>query len=826
MGLFDPQIATTQSSLSYDPALQDAFKNLISQSQGIAGIGYQGYSGPRVAGLSPEQQQFIQQAPSSLNPALAYANMNGSDALAQFGNPFQQSVIDASTNDINRQYDISGQGVAANSALNGQVDSFGDRSQVLQAENERNRNDTLARTTAGLNTQNYGQAMGMAANRSTQLAGLSQQQMSNLLSAGQMNQNQTQQQDNVDYGNFLEQRGWPQQQASWLMSQLQGAPKDYSQTQQQLGPSTGAGIAGLGAAGVGLSSMLGGAASGISKLFSGSSDSPYSGPIDYGTGEQYGPTSADFFSGGDSGMATNNYAHGGIARGYADGGQPSPDSPNWADRKAYWDAQARGTYNGVFSPSWPTNVPPKAGIAAAPTVAQNPDLRSLIGMQQPQAAAPASPGMSPPLDLDAMMKAYKAPTVAPVAPAAAAQSAVGMSTDPTLGGAYVPPTPTPQPQAGITPTAAVDAGGAEPMRIADQTMPNGGAMAAAQAGVGGSQPGAIKPPPATPMPQQPQQAGVAPQMPQPTDAGPAPSPVEPAAAAQKKLETSAQQTLKAAAPPDSDTKSDIPEWAMPLASAGFAMMASKSPFILNAVGEGGLAGLAQYNQHREQEIKNKLAERQVSTSERAQTETGRHNVASEDIQSTTAQRQLTNAEKQLDIAKRSLDNQIQRGEKEDKLGPAKMSLLSAQADYYRAKAAHGAGSGGTISQIADQIQADAEDQGLDLSRADAIKLARGKDIGPGAGQARVDTTQQNNRATYIAHEINSRRTNGEKITPAVRAEVAADADQQFPLQPGGPKVAPTQGPAEIPGYTATGKNDPKTGKAIYSDGKGGLFLAQ
>ena len=38
-------------------------------------------------------------------------------------------------------------------------------------------------------------------------------------------------------------------------------------------------------------------------------------------------------------------------------------------------------------------------------------------------------------------------------------------------------------------------------------------------------------------------------------------------------------------------KKDIPEWALPLASAGFAMMASKSPYFLQALGEAGQEGI-------------------------------------------------------------------------------------------------------------------------------------------------------------------------------------------------------------------------------------------
>ena len=44
--------------------------------------------------------------------------------------------------------------------------------------------------------------------------------------------------------------------------------------------------------------------------------------------------------------------------------------------------------------------------------------------------------------------------------------------------------------------------------------------------------------------------------------------------------------------PDPDKKKkDVPAWALPLMSAGFAMMASKSPYFMQALGEGGQKGL-------------------------------------------------------------------------------------------------------------------------------------------------------------------------------------------------------------------------------------------
>ena len=44
-------------------------------------------------------------------------------------------------------------------------------------------------------------------------------------------------------------------------------------------------------------------------------------------------------------------------------------------------------------------------------------------------------------------------------------------------------------------------------------------------------------------------------------------------------------------PDDPTTKKDVPAWALPLMSAGFAMMSSKSPYFLQALGEGGQEGI-------------------------------------------------------------------------------------------------------------------------------------------------------------------------------------------------------------------------------------------
>jgi len=57
----------------------------------------------------------------------------------------------------------------------------------------------------------------------------------------------------------------------------------------------------------------------------------------------------------------------------------------------------------------------------------------------------------------------------------------------------------------------------------------------------------------------------------------------------KKEQKDLQETIKGAT--DNKGKKDAPSWALPLMSAGFAMMASKSPNFLQALGEGGQEGI-------------------------------------------------------------------------------------------------------------------------------------------------------------------------------------------------------------------------------------------
>ena len=72
--------------------------------------------------------------------------------------------------------------------------------------------------------------------------------------------------------------------------------------------------------------------------------------------------------------------------------------------------------------------------------------------------------------------------------------------------------------------------------------------------------------------------------------------------------------------PDPDKKKkDVPAWALPMMSAGFAMMASKSPYFLQALGEGGQKGLETLTAQKtaEEEKLDKESQRDLQTAQAA-----------------------------------------------------------------------------------------------------------------------------------------------------------------------------------------------------------------
>lgn len=126
------------------------------QSMDVAGGGYSAMMGA-IPGALGTYGQMAGMTPSDVRAG----QLNGTN-LSGYMNPFQQSVIDTTMGELNRQE------LLQNNAMQDQaqrVGAFGgDRMAVQQAENNRNFDMTRASTLANLNSQNFMNAQGQATN--------------------------------------------------------------------------------------------------------------------------------------------------------------------------------------------------------------------------------------------------------------------------------------------------------------------------------------------------------------------------------------------------------------------------------------------------------------------------------------------------------------------------------------------------------------------------------------------------------------------------------------------------------------------------------------
>lgn len=147
------------------------YTDLAGQTAG--NINYQPGYNEAGAGTRFAQQQALGSSAANYAPA---ANLMGAGisqlyqgtgqfdprSTAAFMNPYQQQVIDASNQEINRQRDLTAQGQAAQAVRSGAFG--GSRQAVQQSELERNTAQLRNQTTANLLAQGYTQAQAGAQN--------------------------------------------------------------------------------------------------------------------------------------------------------------------------------------------------------------------------------------------------------------------------------------------------------------------------------------------------------------------------------------------------------------------------------------------------------------------------------------------------------------------------------------------------------------------------------------------------------------------------------------------------------------------------------------
>jgi len=162
------------------PAFQEAqFKELFGAARGVARQPFLPYTGPMVAGFSPDQLRQFQATRGLFETGMQFDPTKGLQTLAQearpvtgaapsllgqdigaYQSPYQQQVIDLAMQDIQRQADIA-RGGAQERAI--RAGAFGgSRSALLEAESQRPYAEQMARTAAGLRQSGFEQAQAAA----------------------------------------------------------------------------------------------------------------------------------------------------------------------------------------------------------------------------------------------------------------------------------------------------------------------------------------------------------------------------------------------------------------------------------------------------------------------------------------------------------------------------------------------------------------------------------------------------------------------------------------------------------------------------------------
>lgn len=292
-----PDLTSTSTSNQSIPGwLTSYLQQLAGGAATTASQPYQPYQNARIAALTPDQlqaQQLTEQNVGSTQPYFdsanqAYQNADSGNLNTQsfnsFMNPYTSDVVGQIQTLGNRnltenvlpsvnstftgagQFGSSRNADFTNRALRDNQEAISQAQGTALASGFQNSvQDSQNALSQGLQSGQLQQGLGLA----QQGAGLTD--ASALNTVGQQQQNQTQQNYNLGYQDFLTQQQWPYQQESYFSGILNGTPTPTSTTQTNTtpGPSTTGQILGGLAGGVGLLGSTGafGSTGWLSSLF-------------------------------------------------------------------------------------------------------------------------------------------------------------------------------------------------------------------------------------------------------------------------------------------------------------------------------------------------------------------------------------------------------------------------------------------------------------------------------------------------------------------------------------------------------------------------------
>lgn len=232
---------TSSNSTTALPQFSQAYSDILNQAKGVASTAYNPATNKGVAGFTDPQNQAFGAVQSNLGAYQPYMAAAGASAAAGAApvstegilanyNPFIQSQIDALQGDLAHQNAMTLQSTNANAAKIGAL--TGDRSQVAAqiAQNDNNRNAATAMSQ--LQSNAYNQAAEIAqGNQKAALAGANiygalggqaqqygQNDVNSLWSSGLAQQSQQQNVLDANTANAQQEMAWPYQNLQWLSS--------------------------------------------------------------------------------------------------------------------------------------------------------------------------------------------------------------------------------------------------------------------------------------------------------------------------------------------------------------------------------------------------------------------------------------------------------------------------------------------------------------------------------------------------------------------------------------------------------------------------------
>lgn len=300
---------TSTSNQTSTPVNQAALQSIYGQVASAASTPYTPYSGELTAGINGQENagiNTINQGANSAQPYYQQAGQLASSAanpltaaqIAQYQNPYTQSVVNATQaqfNDQNGQQQNSLKGTAAQQGALG-----GDRQAVAQSQLAGQQQLSQAPVIAGLYSNSYNSGLQTAAQQYQQNPLAAASTLGNIgagtesaalaggnaqLTAGQLQQQTQQAADTANYGQYQAAQAYPYQQAAYL--EQYGLPAALAQgstssgTQTAPGPSVLGQLAGLGIAGAGVATKFAGSADGGRVFASGGSVGYINSPLGY-----------------------------------------------------------------------------------------------------------------------------------------------------------------------------------------------------------------------------------------------------------------------------------------------------------------------------------------------------------------------------------------------------------------------------------------------------------------------------------------------------------------------------------------------------------------